>query len=332
MMAHALQRVILNLQARPLTAVADVKAGVLSNCVIFPANVAIKGKKVVGYDLAFTLRELARMRAEHLVTEQEFSECLKAVQAVGASPSIDDWLMLSATWRYSVVRWTPAQIVAGFQMTRAGKLLLVDCFAQPALIKVDAVAWLDSAQKYVDFSVIYSCFYYGGKAPMNDLSGVDVRASIALDCVRYLLKSSSVKALKRCLSISRVTRKAKDEALLTEFLNGPVGLLYNVQSDLGTVQWCLENFGAHAVGRLETEMDGVKGRLVRCYPIAVEIEPKALNLIEEACRVKPTRAGVKRMLSLVEKIEALFKPVLDKAGIDWMRAHKFLPLRAPYAP
>jgi hypothetical protein len=325
-LAKRLQKAVKRLMELENVHISDCKAGVDLSARVLPFNAYLsKGKKVKNYDMNAALQKLAQMASEGLISDAQLHEALELVHKCGESPSPDQWFeLLAAFHEWSTVRWSPRDIAAGRVELLGDRFLsLEDAWLLPAIVKIDLVAWIGN--KASDISLIFQGVTSTGK-PVNPFAktSLPLKTSIAMDVVKYLKKGSFGKAAKRMLSLSTLCHQDEAEKNLTAIIAGEAGQLYALNSDLGTLQWCLENAEYLPERRLAIELDNVKSRvasLARILSKHPHIESAAEKDIEGALHAQTHQ----KCLEHVEALESLLAPIINESFKVRLEAAKLLP-------
>ena len=120
-----------------------------------------------------------------------------------------------------------------------------------SMIKLDAVAWLDSSARYAEFSCVYE-FVRGHQSLNPQQPHVD---SLQADIRDLKRKGQWFKALKRLAAQKRAQHQST--AAFDAFFRSDYGLLYSVLSDLTTLD-SLRQLPKH---RVQTELSALVNRL-----------------------------------------------------------------------
>jgi hypothetical protein len=280
------------------------------------------------------MARLDSILAAGLVTQQEYDDSTALVRAAGAHPSVAKYRQLRSSIRFEVVRWTAAELLQGWKTARGGtKLALWQACGQPALCKLDAVAWLPSRQAFTDFSVIYAMSHAG--RPLNDFEAMKehVLQEVREEVDAYLHKSP-LKACKRMLTVAKLTGNRADFDKLSELLAGPASRLYQLRGDVETMTALLAGPDDVPLDKIRAECDGVKARLSTVAGLAsvVRFEPRALSLFEHIAAQPSTRTGAAAILKDLHELSELFKPAIDAATRAWLRSVRWWPVPRRFLP
>ncbi|NBO39654.1 hypothetical protein EBU99_13840 [bacterium] len=120
-----------------------------------------------------------------------------------------------------------------------------------SMIKLDAIAWLDSSARYAEFSCVYE-FMKGHHSLNPQKPHLD---SLEADIRDFERKGQWFKALKRLAALKRAQHQST--AAFDAFFRSDYGLLYSVLSDLTTLD-SLRHLPKH---RIQTEHSALINRL-----------------------------------------------------------------------
>lgn len=295
--------------------IADIKAGVDLAARVLPFDAYLtKGKKVKNYNMQASVAKLNEMAKEGIISDKQLHNSLELVYKCGETPNATQWFeLLGAFHEWSTVRWTPRDIEHGrVDLLGEGRVLtLENAWLEPAIVKIDLVLWIQN--KASDVSLIFEA-RTSSDAAVNPFqkTALPLKTSISMDVVKYMKKGSYGKTAKRMLSLSTLCHKDKDEKNLTTIISGDAGQLYAVNSDLGTLQWCLQNSDYLPEKRAAIELDNIKSRIaslshiLKKYP---HIESAAEADIDAALKA-PTH---EKCLEHVEALESLLEPVINES-------------------
>jgi hypothetical protein len=286
------QDIVARVSALKNTFVGDIKAGEIPEW-----NVLADG--VQGVE--------ARLRALHdadILSQHELDEIEPLLKH-------KDEMELRAALKFHVVRWTPADVAKGSCVLRDGRTFtLKEAFLSPAVIKLDVVALVQNS-RYTDFSILYQLKNNGHV--LNAFSTGNEAEDIKRDLAYYYAKGNYFKALKRMFSLAK---RAKDTRLvlkLNELMNGDLGRLYSVVSDIGTLLFLLENERHLPLERIRYELDQFRARLGNVYTLSGP--NKVLKQVVEA--KKNTKRELERMLVHAgEELEDILARAAKKAGVE----------------
>lgn len=255
---HALQGIVQDLLTKSNIWIADFKAGIVPEWEIIPETAYVSDGVLHGFDPKKA--EEAFERVAPYLTSEEYKEAKQALHSI----SVETFFAAKKLLRYHIVRWTPAEILAGSVVLRDFRTLtLAQAIQQPAIIKLDLVAYLDT---FTDFSILY-VFKWKGKV-LNGEPPHNIERALEQD-ILALRSTDSFKALKRLFSLARYQDDVELLELLQPILNGDLGRLYSILSDANTLLWLLENKHFLPLDRIHEEIGAFRARLARIYTFLV---------------------------------------------------------------
>jgi hypothetical protein len=202
------------------------------------------------YNYNKTSDELSALWKEGVVTDAEY-KTTRALLKPHLTPT--EVLEVRKELRFGILRWTPAEVVAGYMKFR-GRVFYIEQACKTGITKIDMVAWLKD--KYVEVSNII-VWTRGGK-PLVKL--LPFRRGIVEDIAMFLKEGNYIKVAKRMLSLAKV-EKHSDEEKLIDLLNSPLGAIYVVVSDLQL----LEEFPDAVRAKKREELDWLRDRVTKLY-------------------------------------------------------------------
>lgn len=258
------QHIVKDLIGLPNAYIGDIKAGVIDEWKV--------GKE-----------GLSGLRTKGVITAAEEKEAKKG---------------LPEDIKFHIVRWTPREVLRGRKTLRDGRVYtLTEAFRSPSIIKLDVVGLVNNS-RYTDFSVIYELHDPTGKT-LNPVKK-DVGASLRDDIEHYTKKGEHFKVLKRKFALAKLKGNTKELKRLQPILNGDLGRLYQVVSDIGTLLYLLENHKG-SLSKMKFEIDQFRGRLANIYSLKgyLRAEPGILDKIGEA--LKGTKTQMRSRLRVLDE-------------------------------
>ena len=306
-LADAFRDIIRTLRGQKHVIIGDIKGGSIAEWEVFPADAGVRDGKIVGYNtvaLRARVDELRKAKVLSPAVAREYEKLL--VDA----PTIEQFLVARDEIRPHIVRWTPAEVLQGFVTLRDGrKYTLQDAFSSHGITKLDVIGWIDG-NNFSEFSILYQ-FFNKGKA-LNP-HPLDIRAGLKEDIAIYMAEGKPFKALKRRFALARFENDTATLNRLQPILNGDLGRIYSLSSDIGTLLWLLEN-NKGDMSKMHFEIDQFRDRLAHIWSIKdfLYVEPQVLAKLDLAVRHPPTKAGAAHMArKLTEVQEILDKQLRD---------------------
>jgi hypothetical protein len=301
--------------------IGDIKAGVIKEWEVIPETAGVFGGEVRGYDASSARAKVEELIADDILTEEEAKY---AREKIVDDPSPEEFLLLKKELRFHLVRWKPKQVLEGSLKLRDGReYTLEEAFKAPAIVKLDVVAFVENS-RFTDFSIIY-LFKNKGKA-INDVDTSNEENAIKQDLVYYLASRNYFKVAKRMFSLARRKDDAKMLIKLNELLNGDLGRLYSILSDLGTLLFLFENGKSIPFEKIQYELDQFRSRLGNIYSIG---SVGSDNVLERILKATDSRSTIKRT---IEYLADRFERVLANESRKQMQEMGLLPVPKAYLP
>ena len=256
--AGKLKAIVRKLGALDNTTIGDIKCGVVPDYDILTDAVKVKGKNVIGYNQVGVLAKLQGLYDSGVLTKEEYDN---GVALAKKNPTVADYFKMRDEFKYHILRWKPREVLKG-QLKYRGKVYsLAEAIATPSLCKVDAVSWVDE-NRYTDFSCIYVLKNKG-----NLLNGLPLEPTYGLkeDISYYLSEGNYFKALKRTYSLAKFKDDEATMEKLLPILNGDLGRLYSILSDIDTILYLLEKEPTVSIPRIRRQLDTFRTRLSQIY-------------------------------------------------------------------
>jgi hypothetical protein len=321
--AAKLKEVIMRLMSISQTYIGDIKCGMVSEWKI-PLG-KVKGKELEGYNKNEIIKKMQELREQKVITDGEYDTVRMLVKE---NPKFNEWLELKEVCKFHVIRWTPKQLLRGYNILRNGATIqLSDAIKTPGLIKIDAISYIEG-NRFSDFSCIY--MLYNKKDQVNKVS-IEANA-IKEDIMALGYEKEYFKMLKRMLSIAKVIGRTKDIEPIISILNSQLGILYSIISDAKTIIFLLENEDCIDLKVIKQEIDNFRGRLGNIYSVPGTNTPGVLEKLLTISKLPSDMKGRVKMYKQMTDLIEFFNGVLNKQAKEAMGFHKLLPLDPIYLP
>ena len=300
-LAKDFKQVIRKLQTIPNCFIGDIKCGEIAEWRIIPSSVQIVRNRLIGWNAKVIREKIEELAKDGVISAGEKTKALKSVKE---SMTIPDYLVFKDLLRPHIVRWTPGEVLRGKKLLVDGtSYSLEEGLLSPAVCKVDAIAWV-AGNHFSDFSVVYM-FQWKGEA-INDVIQ-NFEQSIEEDILKYTNEGNWFKALKRHYSLAKAQGNLATMKRILPILNGDLGRLYALVSDIGTLIWLLENKKKLPLKEMKFELDQFKGRFGNIYETSgfLQKEPSLLAKLKKAIEGRPAS-----MLKNLEDIKGELEKIL----------------------
>lgn len=281
-LTHRFKQIVKDLRGLPNTYIGDIKCGVIDEW------------DVVGdprtRDITKSKRKLDELVKENVITPTERTEAETALKGKHPEKEI----------KFHILRWRLADIERGYVEHRGRKVTLEDAIQTDGLVKVDVVSLVQN-NRYTDFSCVYEFHYPDGKV-MNRVE-YDMVWSLKRDIDYYGSQGQWVKVMKRQFALAKFLHNEDTLKYLNGILNGDLGRLYQIVSDLGTMLLLLENKKGDTK-RMRYEIDQMVGRLSNIYSLSsyLKTEWDVLGTLKSALKSPTLLPHVRKLYDRLEKI------------------------------
>lgn len=290
------QEIVRNVRKLPNTYITDIKAGVIPEWRVIPED---------GYDYENAVKKVDEMLENKIITPSEATE---AKALLHRRPTVTQMLEAKNILKFHIVRWTPMEIAKNKKVLRDGRIYTLEqAFQTPSITKLDVISLVQN-NRFTDFSAIYE-FKNKGKA-LNQAIG-NVGKGLQEDIKAYKATGNYSKALKRMFALAKFNDNRKEMERLTNILNSDLGRLYQIVSDIGTLEDALENKADLAT--IKYEIDQFKSRLANVYtlPSYLKKESGILSEINDILRL-PRNKMAAPLKALGDKLDDVLQAEAKK--------------------
>ena len=294
------QTIIRRLKGMPDVYIGDIKAGEVDDWRILNKNAGVKNGKVVDYNSVECHKRIDALVKGRIITEAEGKEAMEMTPTTITPVGI---LTARTSLKYHIVRWTPADILAGEKVLRDGSVFpLSEAVQSNALCKMDCIGLVQN-NRYTDFSMIYE-FHYQRKILNEDFRNIG--DALTEDIIAFTAQGKLFKVLKRVYALAKFRHQEGVIKKLTPILNSDLGRLYQVVSDVGTLIDLLDEKKPVPLSKIHFELDQFKGRLSNIYnlPDYLKSHHDIIGKLNAATKTSSRSA-------LLTRLEALHKEMLS---------------------
>lgn len=154
------------------------------------------------------------------------------------------------------LRWKVKDIYEGYVLSNGQRYNILDCMASGEMWKMDIIALINNVFK--DFSCVYELY--------SEKNLKQIMKTRLMADVKELYKNGKYfKCMKRIFSIGKLEHDNKIMTYIYPYLTGDLGIISNVLSDIGTVQYLLENVQFLDTKHINYEIENFKNRLSNVY-------------------------------------------------------------------
>jgi len=311
--------------------IGDIKAGSIEDWKVLSDKTYIDGNRVMNYNFFDASEKLESLKRQNIITADEYSTSKKLIVS---NPTPQDYILMVKEIKFNVLRWKPKDISNGYLTLRNYKVVtLEEAFSQPAITKVDVVAYLRSNQ-YADVSIIYQ-FMNNKHVLNNEVVNAPIQKQeygIKTDILYYMNTGFYFKVCKRIFTLMRMKGVCSDCMKVNSILNdSQLGIIYTVYGDIGTILYILEETPELPIQRIENEVDQFKNKLSNIYKIPqyLDNEPEIFKIIDRITKAKHNREEL--ITELTELSEILFT-ALNSYTLKLMKFSELYPIQRKFLP
>lgn len=298
------QSIVGNLRKMKNVYIGDIKAGLIPEWRILPESASVKGTNVYGYDYDDAMEKVKQLEENKIISSTEAAD---AKALLHRRPTVAQFLQAQDILKFHIVRWSPLEIAKNKKVLRDGSVYtLEEAFLSPTVAKLDVIALVQN-NRFTDFSVIYE-FKNKGKT-LNPAIG-DIDTSLQEDVDAYKATGNYFKALKRDFALAKYRDDRKKMERLTEILNSDLGRLYQIVSDIGTLEDVL---GRADLKQIKYEIDQFKSRLSNVYKSPKYLKKKS-NIVSRINKIMkmPRNKMAEPLADLHDELDSIIQAEAKK--------------------
>jgi hypothetical protein len=309
----------------PNVFVGEMKAGEVPQWRIIPVGAKVKKGRLVGYDIHEALYNLERIYRSKIIDEDEYKDSARLLYKTN---TLEGFLEAEKELRFHVLRWSPKDVLKGELHLRDGRTItLKEAISMPAVVKLDVVGYIQD-NKYTEFSNIYT-FVVDGKVLNNiDAEADDIRQSL----LYYVSVGKWFKVAKRMFSIARLEENNSVLERLQAILNGDLGRLYSIISDMDTLLYLMENEGVLPTNKVKYEIDQYRQRLGNIGGVKGVNTEGVLKDIMAVERLPATLIGRKKLIELLTRLSNRFSKALNSYALEELNKAGLYPIATTFYP
>jgi hypothetical protein len=304
------QSIISHLKNLKNVYIGDIKAGIVPQWDILK-DIEYKDGKILGYDRAKILASLKQLKDTSIISNAEYKAA-----AVLLKPNLSpgDYFVAKDEIKFHVVRWTPSDVLHGHTTLRnQGTYTLAEAFTSPAIAKIDVISRVAN-NRFSEFSVVYE--FYKDKQILNPTrTREEIGPSLLESIAAYTYFGNYFKVIKRIFSLARWEKNKETIAKLEPILNGDLGRLYIIISDIDTLEFMLERYNNLPEDAIRFEIDQFINRLSNVsLPPLVGKQPtlnKMIRHIEKLSLSKMAEPLEDLKTILYKLLQHYAKPIAD---------------------
>lgn len=314
----SLEKAVIEFQTRVKTIaelkdvfIADMKIGMIQDWNIWGKSkiqLVDNTLKVVDYNSAFTLKKLKYIYNQKVITNDEYDKYYKIIYEWKDTPNPKEYAKILKELRPHILRWNLQEVLQGFKQLPGNRAIdLSDALSSRGVVKVDCIGIVNGQSRFTDFSMIYE-IKIRNKVITYDVVNQNVVDELRLSVYENSLLGNYYKALKRIFSLARYFRNTDLVNRLTEFLNGFVGLIYQVKSDVGTLLYLEENYQNLPREKIQYELKMFRVRLTAFNETYQN--KKINNIIKELLESRSQPKSIRHYMDL----EDILADIVNRIG------------------
>lgn len=176
------------------------------------------------------LAKLEHLKVTNIISQQEYEHMRSLLKS---RLNRIEFLKARKEGRFGLLRWTPDEVWRGYKILRDKAMLsLADACQSSGITKVDAVVWFRNKYVEVSNNIMWTPSLNAKPFATED----NYKRSVYESLILYLDEHNYIKAIKRMLLLSRALNLVKDTTNILRILNGPIGRLYMITSNLETLK------------------------------------------------------------------------------------------------
>lgn len=288
--AKSFQKIIKGLLKRKNTIIGDIKCGEKTEWKVLPETFKLDGERVMGYNRSEILSNLKKLYKKKVINKEELKE---AEGLLVAKPTPLEALEIMDALRPEVMRWKPQDVLRGYLTLRDGSTfpLQKGIDQNDKVFKLDTIVF--SEGRYRELSLIY----------MRQYEEFDFVKELKQEVVDYRLMGRYFKAMKRLFTIARWEKNEMMIKRLFPIMNGDLGVLYSLISDIDTLLYLLDNKKDISKAKMKYEISHFGSRLSNLYENAsiLSEEDKWLREIKSIENVGANEQNLERLKESLEK-------------------------------
>jgi len=316
--ADRFQTLLKNALDRPMTYFMDFKCGSVEDWRVIHPDAHVSNGKVRGYNCDTARAKVEELYKQGVITKEEHTS---ALELLVKNPRPTQFYEIKNQLRYTIIRWTPKEILAGHKTHRGKKVTLAECFGDPTIAKLDFIILVNN-NRFIEVSNLYELSWKGGR--LNAFSTANIIQNLRDDILAYYCENNPFKMLKRMFSLARFDKKMRVANKMIPILNSDLGRLYIIISDLDTILQMMEEDLPLPKERIQFELEQIPSRLANIWTLK--------QVIKEETPISKALADGKVKKGELESIRDTLKQILADATKRELTKLKLYPPPSYYLP
>ena len=304
------KQIVKELNSIPNTYIGDIKSGSIEEWVIIHDK----------YNHEKSIEQLEKLHKEGIISSEEYRDGKNRIK-----PNVSnlELLALRRDFRPNIIRWTPRDILLGYQILKdKRKFTLAESFQTPVITKLDVVSWVQN-NRFTDFSIIYQ-FKNNGRIINHGIS--DIETSIRENIFMLHHEGNYFKMAKRMFALAKFKGYIDILEKLSPLFNGDVGRLYMVYGDIGTLEDLIDNTDNIPYSKIIFEINQFKGRLSN---ISLEKylhrENELFGLIDKLTTIHNSSHSRKEIKLILKKLKDVLSKLMSFYAKSYLINIKIMP-------
>lgn len=274
------------------------------------------------------LKQIKKLYDDCLLTDTEYYTIMGLEDGLINTQNGFDIITKILRNRY-IIRWTANEIIQGKKELPGNKIItLEEAVSHETLCKIDMITIING--RFVEITDVYGLGYYEDNGDIKMLNYTADTRLLPLEVEKLFFSNeyySPFKVIKRMFSYARYLYLAfkNEEAAsiltkLSRFVSGNTSLLYQLKSELETINLIIEKFKKPSPKTINNQIDDMKNRLAS----VIEINQDDLIAINELID-KIVKADSKNKVPLINKLIRILKELINNFTINFLNANDFNP-------
>jgi hypothetical protein len=199
------------------------------------------------------------------------------------------------------LRWKPKDVMNGYVLQNGQQFDIIDCMKSGEMWKIDVIALINNVFK--EFSCVYDI-----NTNKNEIQ-TKMTHSLRKDVQEKYKEHDYFKCLKRIFSISQMSKDDKATQYIYPYLVGDLGILSNLISDIGTIQYLIDNVQYIDEKKIKYEIDQFKSRLSNIYKTNAFLKQQK-HIVDMINKIE----NEKYQLKDIGKLQNILQSILSNSG------------------
>jgi len=275
--------------------IGDIKIGQISEFNPFRPGAFLQNKVIKNFSIKESQSVIDAIPASAISP----SERANALELLENATTPFGFLVAKKEIKFHILRWKPAQILAGGMIYRGQRVSLASALSSGGMIKIDTTFNYNS--RFIEASIVYNVSIHGKRLIAEEQP---LKLSLCEDYL-YYSKVDPFKALKRLFSLSKLEKDKEAIDELVPILNSDLGRLYQILGDLKTLLGLLE-LPYPPIEDIRYQIDDMKARMGSIYStkMILDNEPNIIGDLNQILR-SPRSVLNGKIVKLITKLQGI---------------------------